>query len=379
MAVSFNRKTALQLDRGDLALKEAQHLDEIRYQEWLWNKSAVNGQAEQMLPAPGAVQENLAGKEARTAYDQWEAQQATDRANVKGAYDQWEAQQATDRANVKGAYDQWEARPGAPSGPDGRSVLEANAADATAAANAFDNGERLRLSQADLAQLRGDMTDEQVVREMTGTSLDSIMPPVVQRVEGRRGWEVYDRNGELLGSTTTKGAADKLAAKQFELDRQALIGQARQLEADAADQVLSQPPGAPIYNSDVMGKIQMTDAQIRALQGISPQLDNLLDDAWIQRRGGSAFFNVNELGPTKRTFELTQGDMNALQTALRSAIDQAGPLKGSQRLRALKNFADKLDVQMKLLEPQARARQFVDGVIADTRQYLNHGEFCDFF
>jgi hypothetical protein len=356
MAVRFNRTNALQLDRGEIAQQQAQALDEIRYQEWLWNKSAVNGQGEQLLPPPGPVQDNLAAKEVRTAYDQWEAKQAAD------------------RAGVQQQYDQWEGRPGA---PDGQTVLQDNAAAAGARADAFDNTENLRLSQADVAKLDGKLTDEEAVRQFAGTTLDSIEPPMVQKVETGRGWEVISRDGEPLGTARTKGAADKIAAQQLEQDRRALLNKARQLEADNTDEALGQQIGAPIYDGSIVGKIELTDAQIRSVQGISEQLDGLLDDAWLQKRGSSAFYNVNELGPQKRTFELEQGDMTALRDALRSAIDNAGALKGSQRLRALKNLSDKLDVQMKLLEPQARAQRFVDNLLADVSQFVEHGEFCN--
>jgi hypothetical protein len=188
---------------------------------------------------------------------------------------------------------------------------------------------------------------------------------------------VIGRDGEPLGTARTKAAADKIAAQQLQRDRQALLSRARQLEADNTDEVIGQQIGAPIYDGNIVGKVELTDAQIKAVQGISPQLDGLLDEAWLKKRGSSAFYNINDLGAQKRTFELEQGDMTALRDALRSAIDSAGALKGSQRLRALKNLSDKLDVQMKLLEPQARAQRFVDDVLASTSQYIEHGEFCN--
>jgi hypothetical protein len=351
MAVRFNRNTALQLDRADVAIIQAESLDEIRYQEWLWNKEAVNG-SPQMRPE---VQDNLGKMEARDQYDEWEAQQAAQRDLVNKNYDVWESQQSGER------------------------VLQQQAADAAGAADRFDNAENLRLADAAAKRLSGDLTDEQAVREFTGTTLDSIEPPIVQKAEGGRGWEVFDRNGELLGQARTKAAAQKLADQQVKQDRDALIGKARQLEADSGDQVFDQPIGGPVYDGSVMGKIQLTDAQIKAVQGISPQLDSLLDEAWVAKRGGSAFFNLNELGVQKRTFEMEQGDLLALQDALRSAIQNAGALKGSQRLRALKNLADKLDTQIKLLEPQARAKRFADSIVADTEQFIQHGEHCDFF
>ena len=333
-AVKFNRKAAAELDRGQAVLKQAAALDEasdqVRYEEWLWNKEFVNGNP-QMRPE---VQDSLGKMEARDAYDEWEANRA-----IRNA--------------------------------------ESDAVKAGMEVDGIDNFEQLRLTEADAAKLQGQLGDEEVVREMLGTTLDSVEPATVQKAETGRGWEVYDRNGELLGTARTRGAAEKIAEQQAKRDRDALLSRARQMEADATDDVIETAIGAPVYDSDIVGKVKLTDAQINAVQGILPQLDTLLDDAWKGRRGESAFFNINELSPQKRTFELTQGDMQALQDGIRSAIDEAGNLKGSPKLRALRNLADKLDTEMKLIEPQARAQRFVDDVVADTGKYIDHGEFCD--
>ena len=333
-AVKFNRKAAAELDRGQAVLKQAAALDEasdqVRYEEWLWNKEFVNGNP-QMRPE---VQDSLGKMEARDAYDEWEANRA-----IRNA--------------------------------------ESDAVKAGMEVDGIDNFEQLRLTEADAAKLQGQLSDEEVVREMLGTTLDSVEPATVQKAETGRGWEVYDRNGELLGTARTRGAAEKIAEQQAKRDRDALLSRARQMEADATDDVIETAIGAPVYDSDIVGKVKLTDAQINAVQGILPQLDALLDDAWKARRGESAFFNINELSPQKRTFELTQGDMQALQDGIRSAIDEAGNLKGSPKLRALRNLADKLDTEMKLIEPQARAQRFVDDVVADTGKYIDHGEFCD--
>jgi hypothetical protein len=145
------------------------------------------------------------------------------------------------------------------------------------------------------------------------------------------------------------------------------------MEADATDEMMNVTIGNPVYDSDIVGKVKLTDAQIRAVQGILPSLDGKLDEAWKTRRGESAFFNINELGPQKRTFELSQGDMLALQNGIRDVLQEAGDIKGSPKLRALRNLADKLDTEMKLLEPQARAQRFVDGLVNDTRTTLDNG------
>jgi hypothetical protein len=338
MAVRFNRKAAADLDRGDLVTDQAAKLDELnRYQEWLWNKELVNGNP-QMRPE---VQDNLAAKEARDAYDQWEAQQAAMPPELK-----------VDQATV---------------------AAQEEAIRAGQTLGQFDAAEDLRLSAADAQALQGLMDDQTVVREMLGTTLDSVPVPEVRKAEIGRGWEVFDENGELIGRTTTKRQADQLAERQLLQNQEALLARARQMEADALDETLNVTIGTPVYDSDIAGKIKLTDAQIRAVQGILPSLDQKLDQAWLARRGEQAFFNINELGAQKRTFELSQGDMFALQNGIRDVLQEAGDVKGSPKLRALRNLADKLDTEMKLLEPQARAQRFVDGLVNDTRTTLDNG------
>jgi hypothetical protein len=338
MGVRFNRKAAADLDRGDLVIDQATKIDEAtRYEEWLWNKELVNGNP-QMRPE---VQDNLAAKEARDAYDNWEAQQAAMPPELK-----------VDQATV---------------------AAQEEAIRAGQNLNQFDTAEELRLSAADAQGLQGLMDDQTVVREMLGTTLDTVPVPEVRKAEIGRGWEVFDENGELLGRTTTKRQADQLAEQQLQQNRDAVLARARQMEADATDEMMNVTIGNPVYDSDIVGKVKLTDAQIRAVQGILPSLDGKLDEAWKTRRGESAFFNINELGPQKRTFELSQGDMLALQNGIRDVLQEAGDIKGSPKLRALRNLADKLDTEMKLLEPQARAQRFVDGLVNDTRTTLDNG------
>ena len=208
---------------------------------------------------------------------------------------------------------------------------------------------------------------------MLGTTLDTVPVPEVRKAEIGRGWEVFDENGELLGRTTTKRQAEQIAKQQLQQNRDAMLARARQMEVDATDEMMNVTIGNPVFDSDIVGKVKLTDAQIRAVQGILPNLDQKLDDAWKMRRGKDAFFNINELGPQKRTFELSQGDMLALQNGIRDVLQEAGDIKGSPKLRALRNLADKLDTEMKLLEPQARAQRFVDGLVDDTRTTLDNG------
>ncbi len=260
-------------------------------------------------------------------------------------------------------------------------ALRLAAEEAVAAADEVDRlaaAEELRLSEAELQRVAGQMSDEEVIREMLGTTLDTVQSPEVVRSEIGRSWEVYDMNGELIGQTTTRKGAEKLAAQQLRKDREALLARARQMEADAADEALNVQVGVPVLDSDIVGKIKLTDAQINAVQGVLPRLDKMLDEDWMKRRGESAFFNINQLGPQQRTFELTQGDMKALGEGIQQVLTEAGDLKGTPKLRALRNLADKLDTQMKLLAPEARAQKFVDDLTSETMSFVDSGKLCDF-
>jgi hypothetical protein len=70
--------------------------------------------------------------------------------------------------------------------------------------------------------------------------------------------------------------------------------------------------------------------------------------------------------------------MKALGEGIRQVLQDAGDLKGSAKLRALRNLADKLDTQMKLLAPEARAQKFVDELTQEARAFMDTGKLCDY-
>ena len=336
MQVRFNRKSALELDRGDLAAKQAQAMDELnelnRYQEWLWNKELVNGNP-QMRPE---VQDNLAAKEARDAYDQWEAARAADPA----------AADAERRAVTAGVE-----------------------------ADQLDNSEALRISDQEAALVAGALDDQTVVREYLGTTLDSVQAPEVVKAEVGRGWDVYSLDGEKIATTRTQREAKKLAEAELQRSRQALIGRARQIEADGMDQALNSTVGQPVLDSEIVGSVKLTDSQIDAIQKFSPAIQNQMRADWEKRTGGQAWINLNDLkGGSKKTFELTQGEMYDLADGIKALL-QTGEISGP-RARVLRNVADKLSTSMKLLEPQARAQRFADNITAEAQRFIDHGDFC---
>jgi hypothetical protein len=341
MTVKFNRKNAVELDQGDLAAKQAESMDQLnelnRYEEWLWNKELVNG-SPQMRPE---VQDNLAQKEARDAYDNWEAEQAA----------------------ARGAE------------PDpARMDLERQAVTSGIEADQFDQAEELRLTEAELSGLTGKLDDATVVREYLGTTLDSVEAPQVVKSEVGRGWEVYANDGELLGRTTTKKAADKMAEGELARLRDATLAKARQLEVDATDDAMNVVTGDPVYESDLVGKIKLTDSQIDAIQKFSPSIQRQMRADWEKRTGGQAWINVNDLGGSQKTFEMTQGEMYDIIDGIKALL-QTGEIAGP-RARVLRNIADKMDTTMKLLEPEARAQRFANDIAADAKRFIDHGDYC---
>lgn len=364
--VLFNRSAAAASDRDEAIIKQAEAVDELSAIDYFKQQFAgrvgdIEAQKKQLL----GEMDQLAGEQEGARYQDWLASREP---MNPGQLDP-AVQDRLSQMEANTAYDEWEAD--AASRQAQEAVVEAgNRVDV------LDQAEEQRLVDAAAQRVDSPVDDETVVRQMTGQLLDAMPQYEVTKSQAGRGWEVYAPDGEMIGSARTRAAAQKLADRQLREDRAALIARARQMEADATDEAIDTVVGEPVVNSDLMGKVQLTDAQIRAVQGLSPRLDQLLDDAWLARRGDSAFFNINDLGPQKRTFELGQGDMRSLAGAIRQGLD-AGDITGPAA-RSLRNLADKLDTQVVLLEPQARAQRNVDGMIRDMQTFLEHGDFCDF-
>lgn len=403
MAVRFNRKAAADLDRGQAAIRQAQALDEadslrLFTERYGGRAAGIQQQLDELLPPGGAptttgdpavdalfsrFPERMAGiEQQRGALGQGlddmaaglarEVPEAASEAEA-ARYQTWLKQQepmnpgqlqdgpqgALERMEARDAYDAWEAA------DPGQRLLNDEAIGAAGVSDAIDAAEELRLSGADAALLRGDTTDEEAVMDMLGMRLDEVGPAAIEPAQTGRGWEVYDSRGELLGTARTRKAAEQIAERQARTEREALIARARQMEADEADEAVNVAVGSPVYDSGLTGRVQLSDAQIGALRGLLPRLGEMVDEAAAAG------------GKTRRTFELSQDEMRQASEAIQAQITEGGA-RGNQ-LRVLRTLADKLDSQVKLLEPQARAERFVDDLINDTLRYLERGEFCDPF
>lgn len=235
---------------------------------------------------------------------------------------------------------------------------EQNLAKATQDLVEYDLGEEMRLIESTQQAMKGELGDAEVVREMLGEDLDQIPALEVRKAETGRGWEVIGDDGDPIGRASTKRAAQKLADQQLAADRQALVNRARQQLTENAGQVI-EVGGAPVRSPDVMGKVTLTKAQINELTRY-PEFKSFWD----------------QFGVGKRTFEFSHQDMLDLQDGFK-ALMQTGEIEPN-RLRVLRNLADKLDTATKLIAPQARAQQFAADVASDAEQFLRKGEICDF-
>ena len=73
-------------------------------------------------------------------------------------------------------------------------------------------------------------------------------------------------------------------------------------------------------------------------------------------------------------YELSQTQMSEFAKGLRTLAD-SGQFVGQQK-KMLNNMIDRLDVQVKTLEPMARARRIVDDTVQQAKKFNNNGEFC---
>jgi hypothetical protein len=314
LQMSFNRKAALDLDKGDLEIKQAEALDEVR---------ALNQFNE--LEIDKAATGDAYSQEARAAENQYGT-----------AIDQTQTNQLA------------------------QAELEGKAMSVARQADQLDNSEAQRLSNVAMpADIGGKLSDEQVVREMLGGNLDELAAaPLVERADTGRGWQVFNSNGEPIGRSPTKKGADILAKNEQQAQRQALLARARQMEADAADEAMNGQIGDALLDSDISGTVKITGSQAKAVSGIDSKLDELL--AAVGEKGGKV--------------DMSQSEMSRLAKVIDQVL-QEGSAKGSQKL-ALKNLSSRLDTDAKLLEPQARQQRTVDQLTRDVINDLDNGKHC---
>ena len=289
MQVKWNRSVARDLDSTDLNLKQSLALDDaVAYNQFL------------QTPPDSPAQQRLGQMEARQ-----------------------------------------------PSSPDAAGQqIENEVIDAASDAAAYNASELRRIEEA----ARSPVTDPdyQLVDEMLGQNLDDVPEPEIIKATTGRGYEVYGADGELLGRTQTKRAANKLADQQKKADREAVVAKARQLSEDGGDQVIAAGALDEGTTDAVSGKVKLTDRQLDALREMGVEgLD----------------------GTGKKTFEMTQRQMKSI----RDQLAEAG-----SNTRVSRNLIDKLDTALKLLGPEVRAQRTADRLLEDMESLVTKGEVCNF-
>ena len=313
----FNRKLAFDFDKSEAFQKQASKLDDAaeleRYNQWLQGKEAEN---------PGSmdpqVQARLGTMEGRTQGVPIDVDQATKLADAE--------------ANVADAGVT-------------ETLRQADVDDVKA--QQFDAQEAAELDAAALEGIGND-SDSVLVAEMLGQRLDQLPSPTVEKL-GARKYGLVDESGEVLEQfSTLKQAKKSLEAEQGRI-REAAIARAKRMRDNATDQPQIWTPGGLVGESDVVGKIKFTKTQLK-----------FLEDQGLRLPGTN--------------YELSQTQMSEFAQGLRTLAD-SGRFVGQQK-KMLNNMIDRLDVQVKTLEPLARAKRIVDDSVAKANKFIDNGEFC---
>lgn len=291
MQVRWNRSVAKDLDTTDLDLKEAGAIDDaVAYEDWLNSRGRTSDN-----PPNDAAQQRL------------------------------------EQMDVA----------------EGKIAGEVNEAITDSAA--YSSSELKRLEDAATRRLSN--PDYQLVDQMLGQNLDDIGEPEIIKATTGRGWEVYGADGELLGRTQTKRAANKIADKQKRIDREAVVAKARQLSEDGGDQVINPTSLDDGATDTVLGKVKLTDRQIEYLQAAG----------------------VDGLDAGKKTFTMTNRQMTEIRSMLEVIANDPGTTS-----RVYRNMLDKFDTALKLMGPEVRANRTAMRLLEDTESLVTKGEVCNF-
>ena len=216
-------------------------------------------------------------------------------------------------------------------------------------------------------------TDDEVLREYLGNN--EIPVPDVVRMEKGRGYQVVDESGEVLGQARTQRAARELQERAVQARRQEMVRAARQIEMDG--EYLSLRADDPLeLSSRVTGSVKFTDAQMRMVGGLDPELARQMDEAWGGYTGGDAFFNTDGK-KLKRSYEMNQVQMDALARTIRQGVED-GSIEGA-RVKPLLNLAEKLETNVKLLSAEASTQKWAETIAEGTIRLLTDGKICDLY
>ena len=360
----YNRRAALELDRLNAIGRMGQGIDQAddaaRYQQWLEGKEPMNpgsmdpqvqgrlGEMEnpQQAAAPAARPE---GPDESAQLQQWLQQQegANQVNNVNPPNDSIQDRLAQMDANS--AYDQWEAQQANP-------AVAAGERDAAIGANQLD-----ALDDEQMSRLAAEVVAEDnpfdVVADGLGIDANNIPRADVVKAEVGRGWDVVGVDGESIGRFTTKKQALKAAEREDARMLDELQRRAQQQLDDGADQVLRIGEPAMVRGSELQGSLKLTAKQIEELQ----------------RYPGLESFS-SQFQKARKTFAFTQAQMDELADGIKAMLQTEG--LPTNRRRVLNNLAEKLDLEVQRLAPQARVQLMADQLLSDADRFLSHGDYC---
>ena len=309
----FNRKLAFDFDKSDQFQKQAKKVDESEQLLW-WLKDREKLNPGSLDPQVQARLGTMEGQKQGVPIDTEQAAKLADQeVNDPGVV---ETLRQADVEEVK--------------------------------AQQFDAQEAAELDAAALAGL-GDDPDSVLVAEMLGQRLDDMPLPVTIEKLAARKYGLVDEAGEVLEQFSTLKQANKSLEKLKRNVREQTIAKAKRVRDNATDQPQIWTPGGLVGESDVVGKIKFTKTQVK-----------FLDELGLKLPGAN--------------YELSQTQMSEFAKGLRTLAD-SGQFVGQQR-KMLNNMIDRLEVQVKTLEPQARVKRIVEDSVAKANKFIDNGEFC---
>lgn len=215
------------------------------------------------------------------------------------------------------------------------------------------------LSSEELTRAADEVTadePDQLVREVLGEDPDAV-DVRVEKAETGRGWIVIDPSGEQLGEKfATKRAAQKKANAEKTRIQDQLRANAQQRVDDATGEVMEVVAYNPARDSNITGKVKLTQPQINELIKY-PNFRPIFD----------------QFGVSKKTYSFTQGDMNDFVDGARAMIAAGVDKRRAQMLRKL---IDKFDTAAKLIEDQVRPIREADSIMDQNKRFLDHGDYC---
>lgn len=317
MLPRVNRRLAVDLDRGDLAIRSNRKIDEARELKRIQDELAPS---QQTVDVNATAVDDVATPRLQAGVD--EPTEPLKRAN----------REAVESVQAKQEYDL-----------------------AEAAKVARGREEPISASQ---------LTDDEALREFLPDfdPADARYAPSVEK--GTKGWVALDPEGGVIKETRTRKAAESAAAQYAEDFKQRMIQTARKKEADGTYDPFEISMVDTEYTDEVTGKVTLTAPQIRNLVSDMPELvEEFGDPALIKKQ---------------RTVEMGQARMKDVARRLRERLDSGEVAANTPQGRAMQAAIDKLDAQADSLLGESRVKTRAQKLADEVVSWLeNGGLYCD--